>query len=181
MGATPFYRKGFGNTPEEAFAYARDEAIIENGNRGYTGSLAEKDSFTVIDLPEGKKANEYARELIEKEDPRIDNKWGPAGCLLIKKGNESCNIEIDNRTKTGTKKWKTEYVILERYSDNQVGNADTKGKAIKLAKELAKKFQKSYEIRIQKTLISHNNVEAVIKCRKKGQPGQYLFFGWASC
>ncbi|SJM34020.1 hypothetical protein BQ8482_380203 [Mesorhizobium delmotii] len=37
--------------------------------------------FTMVDLPPGIEPADYARLLTDKQDPRIDDKWGPAGCL----------------------------------------------------------------------------------------------------
>jgi hypothetical protein len=92
---------GRGATVQEAFTDAREQAAYEHGHGGYTGSLAEKDSFTLIpppfgpspDLSPDEAAKEFrkalllfADELIEKDDPRIDDKWGPAGALDLKDG-----------------------------------------------------------------------------------------------
>ena len=86
MGADVFYNQSKGKTAKEAFDAAQEEAWYEYGHRGYTGTIAEKDSFTMIDLPEGRDPFEYAEELIDKYDSRIDNKWGPAGCFDLGNG-----------------------------------------------------------------------------------------------
>ena len=81
MGADVFMITATGVSARDAFVNAREEALYEYGHRGYTGTIAEKDSFNVIALKEGLKPYEYADELIDGGDPRIDNKWGPAGCF----------------------------------------------------------------------------------------------------
>ena len=86
MGAEQFTQVGRGKDAQEAFKSAYDEACYDFGHRGCTGSMAEKDSFTEIALPEGRTAIEYADELLEECDERIDDKWGPAGCLKMKEG-----------------------------------------------------------------------------------------------
>lgn len=86
MGAEVFIQVGEGETAKKAFNKAYDEACYDYGHRGYTGSMAEKDCFVEIELPEGKTAEEYANELIDNDDPRIDDKWGPAGCIKIEDG-----------------------------------------------------------------------------------------------
>lgn len=70
----------------EAFANAKREAQHESGHGGYSGTIAEKSSFKMIPLPAGKSAGDYAYELIEAGDKRIDNKWGPAGCFDLGNG-----------------------------------------------------------------------------------------------
>ena len=81
MGATVFFTKAVGDTPRAAFIAARDEARYRSGAEGYTGTIAEKSEYVRIKLPEGLDPFEFANDLIDKEDPRIDSKWGPAGCI----------------------------------------------------------------------------------------------------
>jgi hypothetical protein len=83
MGAEFFTQAGSGDTAVQAFKQAREAAEHEYGHGGYTGTLAEKGDFVEIDLPEGYSASEYAEKLMHDEDERIDDKWGPAGCLKL--------------------------------------------------------------------------------------------------
>lgn len=93
MGANTFMTMGAGKTAAEAFRAAVEQAQYENGHGGYTGTIAEKRSFTVIQLrslqglgtPElaAKAAREYASKLLDEGDGRIDDKWGPAGCIRV--------------------------------------------------------------------------------------------------
>lgn len=83
MCANVFTTFSMGKDAEDAFFNAVDQAKYDYGHSGYTGTIAEKYSFVMIDLPEGKEANDYAEELIENEDSRINDKWGPAGCFKI--------------------------------------------------------------------------------------------------
>jgi hypothetical protein len=86
MGACRFVTQSKGIDAKDAFANAVREARWENGNSGYTGSIAEKSTFTLIDLPVGKNAESYADELMTQDDKRVSNKWGPAGCIALKDG-----------------------------------------------------------------------------------------------
>ena len=86
MGGNVFSVHSTGKTAREAFSNAISEAQYEYGHRGYTGSIAEKASFCMIDLPKGRDPQEYADHLIEAEDVRIDNKWGDAGCFDLGDG-----------------------------------------------------------------------------------------------
>ena len=81
MGAEVFFTSANGKTAKEAFNSAVEQAQYDYGHAGYTGSIAEKISFVVIPLPEGKNAGEYADYLIDNCDKRVDDKWGPAGCI----------------------------------------------------------------------------------------------------
>lgn len=84
MGAEVFFTVARGNTAREAFETAVEDAQYEFGHGGYSGTIAEKSSFTMIPFS-GKDVTpmEFADVLIERSDPRIDDKWGPAGCIEI--------------------------------------------------------------------------------------------------
>lgn len=83
MGAENFTQEAVGATAEEAFQAAKEQAWYDHGHAGYTGTIAEKDSFVMIELPAGKDAYAYADELIEEGDARVNSKWGPAGCIAL--------------------------------------------------------------------------------------------------
>ena len=74
MGAAQFIITGKGQTAAEAFQSAVEEACYLYGLRGYTGTIAEKLSIVEIQCPKGKTPIEFARELLEKNDSRIDDK-----------------------------------------------------------------------------------------------------------
>ena len=83
MGAESFSHQARGANATEAFNAARAEAAYNHGHAGYTGTVTEKIDFVMIPLPEGRTAHEYANELINTGDDRIDDKWGPAGCIQV--------------------------------------------------------------------------------------------------
>jgi GH43 family beta-xylosidase len=95
MSGETFYTKAKGDTPQAAFNAAREQAQYDYGHAGYTGTIAEKHEFILIPLPTmydehtgeeldpGETAERYAHQLINNGDPRIDDKWGPAGCFQI--------------------------------------------------------------------------------------------------
>ena len=85
MGASNFAQYQPTPDPTAAFREAIDRASWEHGNGGYTGTIAEKRSFVVIDpTPRSlSDAEERARDLINANDPRIDDKWGPAGAIAV--------------------------------------------------------------------------------------------------
>jgi hypothetical protein len=84
MGAEFFYHRSEGKTAKSAFLKAVDQAQYDHGHSGYTGTIAEKTSFVMIDLPKSEDPYTYASELCKKCDHRIDDKWGPAGCFDLK-------------------------------------------------------------------------------------------------
>lgn len=84
MGAQTFMEHGHGTDVKDAFSNAVDQACYDYGHAGYTGSLAEKDSYVVIPL-EGEATREaavrLANQLMDDDDVRISDKWGPAGAI----------------------------------------------------------------------------------------------------
>lgn len=83
MGAQTFFQQAKGKTAADAFHAARDSAAWEHGHGGYTGTIAEKSEFVMIDCPLGESPHRYADKLILEDDERIVNKWGPAGCIKL--------------------------------------------------------------------------------------------------
>jgi hypothetical protein len=86
MGAESFITSSMGKTADIAFHSAVEEALYECGHGGYTGTIAEKDSYVEIPLPKCTDGFEEANRLVEIDDPRISDKWGPAGCFNLGKG-----------------------------------------------------------------------------------------------
>lgn len=97
MGACDFECSGKGKTASEAFESLVEDARYQHGHGGYTGTIAEKTSFKMIGIPdsfklshEGKSEREvaslYAEHLMEVCDPRINDKWGDAGCIKVVEG-----------------------------------------------------------------------------------------------
>lgn len=87
MGAEVFCVYSNGKTAKEAFDYAVENALHEYGHAGYTGTIAEKHKFVQItppyDIASREQAIEYAESLIDEDDRRIRDKWGPAGCIRV--------------------------------------------------------------------------------------------------
>ena len=86
MGAADFVAIGYGKTAEEAFDAAISDAQLYHGIGGYSGTIAEKDSFAVLER--GRKysradADSYAEMLMDADDSRIRDTWGPAGCVQL--------------------------------------------------------------------------------------------------
>ena len=87
MGAQEFTTYNPSPRIQEAFDAARANAEWDHGHSGYTGSIAEKSSFVLIGEAETKAdALAMAEQLLEADDPRTDNKWGPAGAIQINTG-----------------------------------------------------------------------------------------------
>lgn len=78
MGAEEFNVISSGKNAQEAFNKAVEQAQYDYGHRGYTGTIAEKDSFIMIKPDPGQTID----DLMEL----VDDKWGPAGCIDLGDG-----------------------------------------------------------------------------------------------
>jgi hypothetical protein len=85
MGANAFTTFASGRDLSEAFESAVAQARFEHGHGGYSGTLAEKSSCVLISSTPRLLADalELANELIDNDDERIDDKWGPAGAIAV--------------------------------------------------------------------------------------------------
>jgi len=86
MGGTTFKMVAKGKTAQGAFDRAVMAAQREHGHGGYTGTIAEKGHFVMIQPDPGKTAGETADRLMDADDRRIADKWGPAGCIALGNG-----------------------------------------------------------------------------------------------
>ena len=87
MGACTFITTATGPTARDAFRDARDMARRDlerdpdfDGDPS-SGSVAGKGSFTMIARDASLEPYEQAERMIDAQDPRVDDKRGPAGCL----------------------------------------------------------------------------------------------------
>lgn len=105
MGGQTFITTETGSTPLVAYDDAVASALYEHGHNGYTGTIAEKAGFIVVESPQGvdgvylvdaiedcfDKASDRLIELIGPDEAdrvfRIyDDKWGPA--VAVQTGHE---------------------------------------------------------------------------------------------
>lgn len=72
------------STARKAFDQVTEDARYEHGHGGYSGTIAEKHEYvrlgTCATLRE---AEAKADSLMEEDDDRIRDKWGPAGCIEV--------------------------------------------------------------------------------------------------
>jgi hypothetical protein len=105
MGASSFYKKVKGTDARNTFKELREDAQYESGHGGYSGTIAEKHSYTMSKKPtdidvdiwwdlvdefdEDDKTQPYYRELKHDSDIYQD-KWGPALCIPTEGGFVFC-------------------------------------------------------------------------------------------
>lgn len=190
MGSANFETYATGRTPKEAFNSAVEQALYEHGHEGYTGTIAEKENFTIITPPSSWKGREmeYAELLLEEEDERISNKWGPAGCIHV--FSEPLKEEVAYSTTTrkykqeGTRKWET-FFEVHGMDGRQFDILKSQTQAEASAKSFAKQYNVPCTVEITKKLVNgHSRIITVHpKTKEVVTPSAmhtYLFFGYAS-
>jgi hypothetical protein len=89
MGGTTFECTAKGDSVREAYDEAVRQAQYDYGHSGYTGTIAECDGYVVIDSAgpmDLDQASAFGRKLIDEDDRRISDKWGPAGAIALADG-----------------------------------------------------------------------------------------------
>lgn len=81
MGASTYVTSASAKTAKEAFDALVTEARYMDGNSGYSGTIAEKSHFVMITCPPEVEVRTYINQLFDEEDRRINDKWGPSGCI----------------------------------------------------------------------------------------------------
>ncbi len=83
MGANAFVTKIYpASCARKAFREAIQDEFLGNEDE----ALARKEGFIMINDSFDGSAKEYAWTLIDEGDARIDDKWGPAGCIKTEEG-----------------------------------------------------------------------------------------------
>jgi hypothetical protein len=75
MGACNFQASGYGSKPEPIFEQLREKALCDYGHRGYTGTIAEKYSFSIR---RSEPMTQAEAQAFIREDQEHNEKWGPA-------------------------------------------------------------------------------------------------------
>lgn len=86
MGAEWFTTLAEGTDVHAAFTEAVEAARHEHGHGGGSGTIAEKKQYTIIqtDPVDLDTAGDLAERLMDDNDPRVADKWGPAGAIPVK-------------------------------------------------------------------------------------------------
>lgn len=103
MGAASFDQYADGTDPAAAFLAACDGARSEHGH-SYSGTIAEKDDYVIITATpmDPEQAQTLAADLMHRADPRIDDKWGPAGAIAVRQPMRTVTVDRLEGTTTNT-------------------------------------------------------------------------------
>lgn len=180
MGATDFRLTSRGISATQAFNTAVQEAIDEEGNNPYNGTISTTEYYG--DLTDkfkksGKSINAFIDEFLEScykhhcysiciESPEID------------KG--KIKSKVDHIVTPGTKKWVLKYVVHCLREDRIVASCLTKGEAVGKARKFTEETRLPTSIEMTKVLEKGNTTVARVSYKGKDKQGKWVFFGIAS-
>lgn len=183
MGAQVFTVNSRGMSAREAYQNAVEEANNEYGHQqGYSGEINSTPGFR--DVTETfKKSGLSMNQFIEK---RLDelSKHDGAECICIRQPRDNKNrvkSKVDHIVTPGTKTWLLKYAV--RAGGNVIGQYRTKTEAVKKARDYTERTQMTTSIVMVKELEKLDPTVAKITYKRSSDegPGEYKFYGWASC
>ncbi len=126
-------------------------------------------------------ANEYADKLIEEGDRRIADKWGPAGCIVLREPDRVKRLTKAAAEKLATEKYGAGAIVTVKRRDRRAwARIELKGK-VKV--ESRDRFTRPTERLVESVSVAAQ-AEGEDASEAYGRlfagPGEYLFFGWAS-
>ena len=84
MGGTTFVTVGWGKDADDAFRNARDMAGYEFGHGGYSGTIAEKSSFRMVETKPRQNIHKLIDDCLNDSSHFCEDKCGPAACIELK-------------------------------------------------------------------------------------------------
>ena len=182
MGACSFQNVGRGKTMQEAYKNLCAEAREEYGHQdGYNGTISTTSGFHDV-TSEFKRSGKDLQSFIDANIDRA-NKWG--SCLAIcidepKANTNKVKTQVKNIVTPGTKKWVLKYVVTAY--GNVIASKNTKGEAVKIAREHTEKTQERTYIDVAKVLEKGSTKVAEVEYKKSTteKGGKFVFFGWAA-
>ena len=184
MGATLIEVRSRGKSMLDAYNNAVEDAVYENGNDSYNGTISTTNGVTDITKQyraSGKNLNDYAEYLYEND--KI-SKWGNALGICVTEPIVNTNkikTTVSTTPQKGTRTWKTMYEV--RLSDHTViGSSEFQADAIALARKHTEKTQENTYVNITKSLVNSNNLVSKIeyKASSNERNGTYYFIALAA-
>jgi len=183
MGANFFNTYGMGKSVREAYESAVEHADETYGHQeGYSGEINCSAGFRDVTKEfkaSGKSLNEYINMMSDKL-----TKHQGAQAICVSEpitNNNKIKTQVEHIVTPGTKKWVLKYVVYNS-EDRMIASCNTKGEAVKKAREYTEKHQRSTNICMEKTLEKGDRTVAKVTYKKASneRDGKWLFFGWAS-
>lgn len=183
MGSQQFYVISKGRSAKEAYQNAVDDANYEYGHQeGYSGAINATPGFKDV-TSQFKITGKSMKEYIDNRYDVLTKHHG-AECICIeqpKLNNNKIKTQVEHIVTPGTKKWVLKYIVTT--IDGELSAHDTKGEAVKAAREYTEKHMRSTKVHMEKRIEKASAVVAKISYKKSSdeKEGKWVFYGWASC
>ncbi len=186
MGACTFTAYQAGTDPNEAMRAAVENARYEKGHGGYTGTIAEKYDFVKITdtVMTENQAYDCAYKLLNENDPRISDKWGPAGAIPVKVDTREIIVTNVPGGLLDDKQALMERVLAQARKQRKIRRGETAVTAHLQVYRMPNLSTRGYSRNQARYL---DGATAVLTVRRGSttlarltEPDGWLFFGWAS-
>jgi hypothetical protein len=184
MGASLIEVNGRGFSMREAYNTAVEDAIYEEGNDPYNGTISTTNG--IVDITKefkssGKVLKEYADYLYQNGKLQ---KWGPALGICINEpilNNNKIKSQVVTRPQKGTRTWKTVYEV-KVYSGEVIASSEFQIDAIKKGREYTERTKEATSVHISKQLVGSKTLVSEISYKKadKERSGFYHFIALAA-
>lgn len=184
MGASLIETTGRGASMREAYNNAVEDAVYENGNDPYNGTISTTNG--VVDITKefrasGKNLDDYAYYLYENN--KLE-KWGPALGICVTEPVVNTNkikTQVATTPQKGTRTWKTVYQV-KVYNGEVIASSEFQIDAIKKGREYTEKTKQDTSVHISKQLVGSKTLVSQITYKKadKECPGFYHFIALAA-
>ncbi|GAA1622969.1 hypothetical protein [Actinoplanes couchii] len=176
MGATTFTNYHDGADADTAFNAACRDARYEYGHGGYTGTLAEKYSYVIVTqtLMTYDEACDHANHLLDTNDHRIDDKWGPAGAIPVKTDHRTVAVDDIPASVIGTLiPYDLERITRIARTRDLITDGETVASGW-----VENRYQPNnrFPVQVAHLTVTRNAAELAAQTKPDG----WLFFGWAS-
>ena len=184
MGATLIETNSRGASMREAYNNAVEDAVYENGNDPYNGTISTTNGVTDITKQfraSGKNLDDYAYYLYENN--KLE-KWGPALGICVTEpvlNTNKIKTQVATTPQKGTRTWKTVYQV-KVYNGEVIASSEFQIDAIKKAREYTEKTKEATSVHISKQLVGSKSLVSEITYKKadKERPGFYHFIALAA-
>lgn len=184
MGASLIEVRGRGSSMIDAYKSAVEDAIYENGNDPYNGTISTTNGVTDVTKrfrSSGKSISEFVDHVYENDELQ---KWGNALGICLSEpvvNNNKIKTQVKTMPQKGTRKWETRYLV-QSYDGRVIGESEFQTDAIKLARAHTEKTKEKTYVHISKKLVGNPTLVSEISYKKsdKEKEGSYYFIALAA-
>jgi hypothetical protein len=185
MGGNRFFNRMSGYNMQDAYKKACDEAEDEYGHQqNYSGEINSTGGFIDV-TKEFQKSKLTSLDAFERKldnENRITkgNAYGICTREPVPNKNKIKTI-VNDKVLKGTRVWKMVYTVYN-YNDENLGSAVLKADAVKIARTYTEKTRNKTVVVVERNSVQSPTVaEILYKSGPNEAPGEYVFFGIASC